>query len=76
MQNLLKAIPSRVEYSAMTEEQKEYLSLSLATLRRSHDLPRSGVNYHPAEIMALIAAKHGYVIDLVVDFDLAVDYNE
>ena len=76
MQSLLKAIPSKAEYSAMTEEQKEYLSLSLATLRRSHDLPRSGAKYYPEEEMALIMAKHGYVIDLVVEFDLAVDHNE
>jgi hypothetical protein len=74
MQNLLRAIPSKEEYEGLTEEQKEFLSMSLATLRKDH--PREGVDYSLEEMMALTMAKHGYVLDLVAEFNLAVDYNE
>jgi|APMed6443717190_1056831.scaffolds.fasta_scaffold483482_2 hypothetical protein len=76
MLNLLKAIPSKDEYVAMDDEQKDFLALSLAAEGRSYGKPKDGVEYHPAEIMALMAAKCPYLMDLVAEFDLAVDWNE
>jgi hypothetical protein len=75
MQRLLEAIPSKEEWEKMSEEARELWFFTLKYLRKSHGLPKVGVDYHPAEIMALIAAKHPYLMDLVVEFDLSVDYD-
>jgi hypothetical protein len=68
-------IPSKAEYSSMGEEQRENLSFGLNTACRMHDLRPDDPKYHPAEIMAVMLSKHGYVMDLVEAFDLEVDYN-
>jgi hypothetical protein len=76
MLNLLKAIPSKDEYVAMDDEQKDFLCMGLFTLSQSHDVPKEGTKYLPPEIMAYMACKYPVVLDLVVEFDLGVEWNE
>jgi hypothetical protein len=76
MQNLLKAIPSKSEWQGMDEEQRGYLFFTLHERLKAHDLPEVGQNYHPAETMALMLSSYPYLMDMVVEFDLEVDYNE
>ena len=75
MQNLLRAIPSKEEYSAMGEEQRELLFFTLRDAVLAHNLPKVDTEYHPEEIMAIMAGKCPYLLDLVMEFDLTVDYN-
>ena len=44
-------------------------------LRREAQLPKVDTEYHPAEMMAILASSKAYVIDLISEFDLAIDYN-
>ena len=75
MQNLIKMIPSKAEYSSMGEEQRENLSFSLNTALQMHDLRLDDPKYHLAEKTAIMLSKYGYIMDLIEEFDLAVDYN-
>jgi len=76
MLSLIKMIPSKAEYSSMGEEDKNLLASGLNASLQSHDLPRVGSEYHPAEMMAIFLSKYGYMMDLVTEFDLEIDYNE
>jgi hypothetical protein len=75
MQNLIEMIPSKAEYSSMGEEQRENLSFSLNTALQRHDLRVDDPKYHSAEIMAIMLSKYGYIMDLIEEFDLAIDHN-
>lgn len=58
----------------MTEESKELLCLGLNTARSDHDLPADDTKYHPVEKVAYMASKNGFILDLIEEFDLSVDY--
>jgi len=68
-------IPSKAEYSSMGEEQRENLSFSLNTALQMHDLRLDDPKYHLPEKVAIMLSKYGFVMDLIEEFDLAVDYN-
>ena len=74
MQNLLKMIPTLIEYRGMDNDAKSLLGVSLYTAHIWHDLPEKVSEYHPVEIVAYMASKNGYILDLIEEFDLGVDY--
>ena len=76
MQNLLKSIPTLTEYKSMDEEQREILCLGLNRGSTFNDLPEKVSEYHPVEITAYMASKYGFILDLIEEFDLTIDYNE
>ena len=76
MLSLLRMIPSRAEWLSMTDEQKDLLALGMNTDLESEHLPVDGVNYHHAEKVAIMSAKNAYILDLIAELDLEVDYDE
>ena len=75
MRKLLESIPTTEEWEKLNEEEKE---LWLFTLRHIHDkycTSNVGTEYHPAERLAMVAAHEPFVFDLIVGFDLLIDYN-
>lgn len=76
MRHLLEAIPSKEEYGAMSDDQKDFLFMGLFSLLQGHDVPKEGTKYLPPEIMAYMACKYPVVLDMVVEFDLGVDWND
>lgn len=74
MQNLLKMIPTLSEYRDMGEEQRELLCCGLNTACTINDLPEKVSEYHPVEIVAYMASKNGYILDLIEEFDLTINY--
>ena len=75
MQSLIEAIPTRGEWRGMDEEQKNNLFFTLQYLLRSHGLPKVDTEYHPAEMMAIAASECPFLLDLVSELDLEIDYN-
>jgi hypothetical protein len=76
MLELIKLIPTRDEFSAMTEDEKSLLMCALSTVQQRHDLPKVDVEYHPAERVAILAAYNSYILDFIQEFDLGIDYDE
>lgn len=75
MRNLIKAIPTREDYLAMDEGQRDLLLLALGGLVGAAISPRVDIEYHPAEKVAILASTQPYVLDFICEFDLAIDYN-
>ena len=75
MRKLIEAIPTKEEWEKLSEEEREMWFFTVQYLRREAQLPKVDTEYHPAEMMAILSARHAYIIDLVSEFDLAIDYN-
>ena len=75
MQKLIEAIPTKEEWQKLSEEERELWFFTVQYLSKQAQLPRVDTEYHPAEMMAILASKQAYVIDLISEFDLAIDYN-
>lgn len=75
MLSLIKMMPNRAEYSAMDEEARNLLFIAMNDHCTAHDLPRVDAEYHPAERAAIMAAYNSYIMDLICEFDLTIDYN-
>ena len=75
MRKLIEAIPTKEEWIKLSEEERERWFFTVQYLRREAQLPKVDTEYHPAEMMAILASSKAYVIDLISEFDLAIDYN-
>jgi len=75
MRKLLESIPTTEEWEKSSEEEKD---IWLFTIRHIHDkycAHNVDTEHHPAERLAMVAACQPFVFDLIVEFDLAIDYN-
>lgn len=75
MRRLIEAIPTREEWEKLSEDEREMWFFTVKYLAGEAQLPKVDTDYRPAEMLAILSTRHAYIIDLMSEFDLAIDYN-